>query len=335
MERVMSTIPHEIEAHQVHHLPIVKAYADKIGLVEVINQLVVTEMDIDAGTIVLGLILDTLSGRTPLYRLQDSFAQHDTKLLLGKAIPAEAFNDDTVGRVLDRLYDTGTSKLFTACAVRADQVFRFDTHYVHFDTTSVSVYGDYPPPETAEHPEVPFAITYGYSKDKRPDLKQFVLSTLCVDRAVPLWGQPEDGNVSDKTVNTTILSEIARLLAHYGVKPGAYIYVADAALVTEDNLTALGDTLFISRLPATYNECERVIEEALALAHWDEVGVFAHTKPTKHRPITSYKVAEGEVTLYGQPYRAVIVQSSTQDTRRLKRLEREVQASYIILQETV
>jgi hypothetical protein len=24
---------------------------------------------------------------------------------------------------------------------------------------------------------------------------------LCVDRAVPLWGTPEDGNASDKTIN--------------------------------------------------------------------------------------------------------------------------------------
>jgi hypothetical protein len=31
-----------IEAYQVQHLPIVKAYADKIGLVEVINQVVAT-----------------------------------------------------------------------------------------------------------------------------------------------------------------------------------------------------------------------------------------------------------------------------------------------------
>ena len=55
-----------IEAYQVQHLPIVKAYADKIGLVETINQLVPTEMAIDPGTIVLGMILDTLSGRSPL-----------------------------------------------------------------------------------------------------------------------------------------------------------------------------------------------------------------------------------------------------------------------------
>src|SRR6266581_7949763 len=188
-------LPPKIEVYQVKHLPIVKAYADKIGLGEVINQLVSTEMAIDPGTIVLGMILDTLSGRSPLYRLEEFFAQQDTALLLGKAVAPEAFNDDTVGRVLDRLYDTGTMKVFTACAVRADQVFGLDKRYVHFDTTSVSVYGDYLPSETQQdQPEQagPFTMTHGSSKDKRPDLKQFVFSTLCVDRAVPLWGKPHD-----------------------------------------------------------------------------------------------------------------------------------------------
>jgi transposase len=133
---------------------------------------------------------------------------------------------------------------------------------------------------------LPFQITYGYSKDKRPDLKQFVLSTLCVDRAVPIWGKADDGNASDKTLNTTLLSEIAQLLAGHGVAPGAYIYIADAALVTEDNLAALGDTLFITRLPATYSACDRVIGEAIARNQWEEVGVLAQTSPTKHRPGT-------------------------------------------------
>jgi hypothetical protein len=115
-----------IEAYQVQHLPIVKAYADKIGLVEVINQLVPTEMAVDPGTMVLGMILDTLSGRSPLYRLEEFFADQDTALLLGQAIAPDAFTDDTVGRVLERLSDTGTMKVFTACAIRADQVFHFD-----------------------------------------------------------------------------------------------------------------------------------------------------------------------------------------------------------------
>ena len=189
-----------------------------------------------------------------------------------------------MGRVLDRLYDFGTMRLFTACAVRATARFGLERRYVHFDTTSRNVWGDY---HFAEEQDIPFRVTYGYSKDKRPDLKQFVFSTLCVDRAVPIWGKPEDGNAADKALNTTLLSEIAQLLARHGVAPGAYIYIADAALVTEDNLTALGDTLFITRLPATYSECGRVIAEAVAHNRWEEIGVLAQTPPTKHRPGTA------------------------------------------------
>jgi transposase len=266
--------------------------------------------------------------------LEEFFTHQDTALLLGKAIAPEAFQDDTVGRVLERLYDTGTMKVFTACAVRADRAFGFDKRYVHFDTTSLTVYGDYRPPEEAEEQGVPFRITYGYSKAKRPDLKQFVFATLCVDRAVPLWGKPEDGNASDKTVHNTLLSNIATFLATHGVAPGAYIYVADAALVPADNLAALGDTLFITRLPATYNECGRLIAEAVAHNTWEEIGVLAHTKPTKHRAVTSYKAYEGEVTLYGTAYRAVVVHSSTQDQRRQQRLARDIQASYSTIQAT-
>src|SRR3989440_4093206 len=335
LESGMGLVLPPIEAYPVQHLPIVKAYADKIGVVEVINQLVPTEMAIDPGTMVLGMILDTLSGRSPLYRLEEFFTHQDTALLLGKAVPPEAFQDDTAGRVLERLYAVGTMKIFTACAVRADQVYGLDKRYVHFDTTSISVYGDYRPPEEAEESVAPFRITYGYSKDKRPDLKQFVFSTLCVDRAVPLWGKPEDGNASDKTVNNTLVSTIATFMGQHGVAPGAYIYVADAALATEDNLAALGDTLFITRLPATYNECGRLIAEAVAHNTWEAVGVLAHTKPTKHRPATAYRVYEGEVTLYGTAYRAVVVHSSTQDKRRQQRLARDIQTAASTLHTTI
>src|SRR5262245_40580339 len=328
----MPGIPPEIEVYPVQHLPIIKAYADQLGLVSLINHYVPTEMGVDAGTIVLGLVLDTLSGRSPLYRLEEFFAHQDTALLLGQALPPHAFTDDTVGRVLDRLYDFGTLRLFTACAVRAAARFGLERRYVHFDTTSCSVWGDY---QFAEEQDVPFRVTYGYSKDKRPDLKQFVLSMLCVDRAVPIWGKPEDGNASDKTLNTTLLSEIAQLMARQGIQRGAYIYIADAALVTEENLAALGDTLFITRLPATYSECGRVIGEAVAHNHWAEVGVLAQTPPTKNRPGTFYKVAESNVTLYGKAYRAVVVHSSSQDQRRQQVLARELQASAATLEALV
>ena len=105
-----------------------------------------------------------------------------------------------------------------------------------------------------------------------------------MDRAVPLWGKPHDGNASDNTVHNTVLSDLATFLAQHGVAPGASMDVADAALGTEENLTALGDTLFITRLPATYNACGRLIAEAVAHNTWTALGVIAHTQPTPQRP---------------------------------------------------
>jgi hypothetical protein len=64
--------------YPVQYLPIIKAYADQLGLVGLINHYVPMEMDVDAGTIVLGLVLDTLRGRSPLYRLEEFFAHQDT-----------------------------------------------------------------------------------------------------------------------------------------------------------------------------------------------------------------------------------------------------------------
>jgi hypothetical protein len=98
-------------------------------------------------------------------------------------------------------------------------------------------------------------------------------------------------------VHTPLLSDSATCLAKHGVAPGASLSVADAALVTEDHLAALGDTLFMTRLPATANAGGQRIAETVAHHTWAEVGVLAHTKPTKHRPATSSKASEGEVTL--------------------------------------
>ena len=99
----MQALSPAIEVYPVQHLPILKAYADQLGLVSLINHYVPTEMEVDAGTVVLALVLDTLSGRSPLYRLEECFAQPDTELLLGQAIPPHALHDDAVGRILIRV----------------------------------------------------------------------------------------------------------------------------------------------------------------------------------------------------------------------------------------
>ncbi len=62
----------------------------------------------------------------------------DTGLLLGRQVPASAFNDTTLGRAMDAIFETGTEQLFSQVAFRAASVFPedMDMQHVHFDTTS-------------------------------------------------------------------------------------------------------------------------------------------------------------------------------------------------------
>lgn len=68
----MKKLP-EIDGFTVQHLPIISAYARRIGVLDIINTLIPTEMTIDAGTVILGMILDTLTGRSSLSRLNEFF----------------------------------------------------------------------------------------------------------------------------------------------------------------------------------------------------------------------------------------------------------------------
>ena len=111
--------------------------------------------------------------------------------------------------------------------------------------------------------------------------------------------------------------------------------MADAALVTDDNLVARRATLCSTRLPATDGEWGRGSAEAVARNQWTEISRRAQPQPTQHRPGTAYKVAEDVVTLYGKTYRAIVVHSSSQDQRRHKRLEREGPESYATLEAIV
>ena len=117
----------QLSDFRVDRLPIVSAFCHKIGIAESINAKINSMADIDAGTIVTAMILDTLSGRTPLYRFHEFFAEQDTELLLGHDIPAHRFTDDTLGRTLDRLHEAGTMKIFTEMSLKACRLFGVNT----------------------------------------------------------------------------------------------------------------------------------------------------------------------------------------------------------------
>ena len=316
--RMEQLIPDNLTFTEVGHLPIVKQFAKQINLVDTINTMVKSQMQLPPGQAVLAMVLDTLSGRTPLYRLKEFFQEKDTELMLGSQIDPELFCDHNLGRVLDKIFDTGTQTIFSQLSQNAVKRFDIDSRKVHFDTTSISVYGDY------ELSQDPFKITYGHSKDHRPDLKQFLISLLCVDRNIPIVGAPKDGNASDKTLNNELLSNISKHMASHGLKPGAFVYVADSAFVTKDNLEKASSehTMFLSRLPATYKECSRAVQKAVNANHWIALGSLAETAPPKKRPTAVYQTYETTVNLYDKDYRAIVVHSSAHDKRRHKRIDR-------------
>ena len=308
------------------HLPIVKEYAKRINLVETINEIVGSQMDLSPGMAILAMVLDTLSGRTPLYRLTEFFEEKDTAVLLGTAIDSGRFCDTNLGRAMDKIFEAGTLKIFSQLAQNAISVFDVDARRVHFDTTSVSVYGDY------DLYDPPFQITYGHSKDKRPDLKQFLVSMLCVDSNIPILGTTTDGNASDKTLNNELLTSISKYMARHGLAPGAYVYVADSAFVTEGNLEKAENIPFLSRLPATYKECGRVIGQAVQADNWIDIGPIAEEPNRPKRPTARYKAYEGNVDLYDTTYRAIVVHSSAHDKRRHKRIDRQLKKDHIELE---
>jgi len=319
--------PQEIEVYDVYHLPIIKAYADRIDLVNTINRLVPTRMDIDPGTLVLAMVLDAVSGRHPLYRIDSFYRNKDIELLLGRSIAIEKLTDDNFGRGLDHLYEANTSRIYSAIVMNALRACEVPTQHIHYDTTSMNVFGQYNS-DLADNPHT-IKITKGYSKDHRPDLNQFVVSLLCAGGNVPIFSRLEDGNASDKKLNNALLTEISKKLADVGIDPAGSIYIADSALVTEDNLRLMGDeTLFITRLPATFGQHQRLVEQAVQTQSWQDYGILAATEPTRNRPGVHYRGYETTVTLYEKTLRAIVVHSSAHDRRRQKRLDRELQREH-------
>lgn len=322
-----------MEVRGVDHLPVVAAYCNAIHLQDIVNGFVDTRMEVKPGAIVQAMVLDTLSGRSPLYHLESFMDGQDIELLLGEKHDAHEFSDTNLGRALDAIFAAGASNMLTEIALSACRAFGIDCSRLSFDTTSISVWGEYANYDKAEEktveavtPKAP-RVTYGHSKDHNPDLKQVMAGLLCVERGVPIFGRCLDGNSSDKTNNNKMLTRISSLMARHGLGPGAFTYVADSALVNGPNLELLSSMPFVTRLPGIYQECARVIGEAVDAGEWVELGALSELPSPASRPCAEYRVVESEVELYGIKYRALVVHSDSHDRRMQKRLEKAVNAS--------
>lgn len=234
---------------------------DEIGLVEVVNELVGEDPReaVSAGVVVKAMILNGLGFvSAPLYLFEQFFVGKPTEHLLGDGVLAEHLNDDRIGRVLDKLYLAGVTPVFMAICLRAAQRHNIEQHSAHLDATSMSVQGAYIGADSgavADDGTVAIAIVHGYSRDHRPDLKQFVINLVCWgDGDIPAFISMGDGNQSDKACFARIMRQFQQQWDMEGV------CVADSALYSADNITQMDPLEWVSRVPLTVGEANELLD---------------------------------------------------------------------------
>ena len=230
--------------------PLIRAMCEEIGLREIVDRNVVWDRErckLSPGERITVLVVNMLTTQNPLYRVEESFEVSDCELLFGEGILGSDLNDDCLGRGLDRLWEGGPGKIFSMIVANALTREDVDRHFTHFDTTTLTVFGEYKEeiPQTGEAPDgqetpkkrKPVQPKHGHSKDHRPDLKQILFKLFVNREGIPLFGEVRDGNLSDKTANSEMISELCRLFGPEELKK--MVYVADSALVTGKNLMAM------------------------------------------------------------------------------------------------
>ena len=182
---------------------IVAGMCQEIGLAAYLDALAgPSHQQVRVGTATVAMILNGLGfSNRRLYLVSQFFATKPVEHLLGPGITAEQLHDDCLGRTLDWLYEHDPTALFAGIARQARQRFGIAARQVHVDTTSFAVSGAY----ASEEPEADaadahtIAVTYGYSRDHRADLKQWMLALATTRQGdVPFFCQALDGNTSDK-----------------------------------------------------------------------------------------------------------------------------------------
>jgi transposase len=248
---------------RLDHLGIVAGVCQEIGLAAWLDaQEPGSRQQVSVGTATAAMVLNGLGfSNRQLYLVPQFFANKPLEHLLGPGITAEMLNDDCLGRTLDWLYAHDLTKLFAGIATRARRLFGIKAEQVHVDTTSFSVSGEYGQAEKAEG-EAVIAITYGYSRDHRADLKQWMLALATThDGDVPLFLQPLDGNSSDKVSLLSAITAIQTQLRE--AEEEASVYVADNGIYSESNMQLLNQASvkWVSRVSETMTEAKALIQE--------------------------------------------------------------------------
>jgi transposase len=294
---------------------LISALCDEIGLEDIINRAVTWEPSywkISPGTHVKALVINILCSRMPLYRIAEFYETQDTEQLFGKGCSAAFFNDDALGRTLDRLFEAQSWKVYSELSLTVLRTLGLPLDLLHADTTSFSLQGDYPDQDDLR-------ITYGYNKDNRPDLKQIVIGLGVTPQRLPVIAKVENGNLDDKTWNHTFIKRARSVLTQE--EWDGLTYVADSALATQENLLLMKQEglAFITRLPDSFSLSAELKEEAMWREVWQEVEADAQEGER-----SVYRVQSFDRELYGQALRFVVVHSSQLEAKQRETLQRQM-----------
>ena len=294
------------ETQRIDHLGIVAGVCQEISLIEQIDrQVKASERKVSCGKGTQAMILNALGfiGRA-LYMTPDYLNNKPVDLLIGPDVRATDFNDDALARCLDDLYAAGITEVFYKVAAHALQVYGIQSKFVHLDSSSFHLHGAY---DVQEPEREAISITYGYSKDHRPDLKQVVVQLITSHKsALPVWFEALSGNSNDKKTFTATVKAYCKQL---NTSERPYL-VMDSAGFSESTLKAAQeqDVLWLMRVPETLAQAKELVKDTLA-AEMSEI------EP-------GYKGKETECEYAGIEQRWLIVFSEAAKARELKTLEK-------------
>ncbi|GHO44321.1 IS1634 family transposase [Ktedonospora formicarum] len=250
----------DYQNERLDHLGIVAGVCQELGLAQWLDALEPNQQRaVSYGTSTVAMILNGLGfANRQLYLVPQFFENKPVAHLLGAGISADMLNDDCLGRTLDWLYEHDVTTVFAGIAHQARQRFGITAQHVHVDTTSFSVNGAY---ETEQEHEHVIAVTYGYSRDHREDLKQWMLALATTHQGdIPLFLQPLSGNRSDKESLIKVIADLHAQLQETEPEENP-LYVADSGLYSAENMRQLNQTgvRWVSRVPETSKEAKAAV----------------------------------------------------------------------------
>ena len=248
--------PFDLAGGRLGALPILNHFLDRIGLDDLLARWLPPpdrRLRLDPAMAIRLVVINLLIGRTPLYGLGEWAAPYAPALLhLGDG-DAAWLNDDRVGRALVRLFDADRASLLTELIVGVVNEFTVDTAEMHNDSTSISVHGQYPDADGSPRRGKPTPeVTFGHSKDHRPDLKQLLwILTVSNDGAVPMAYRLADGDTSDDPTHVPTWDQLVKVLGRRD-----FLYVADSKLCSGTAMRHIDGQggRFVTVLPRTRAE---------------------------------------------------------------------------------